>query len=139
MTLELLTLEEAANRLRRTPRQLREFLRAHPLGLDGHPLYSQVGRDKLFRQEDLERILAVFRDLTEQGLPCRSSSGRRVPAKRRITRSEALTSESVVRRALALAGAKSPNNSSARNEQKLNVVPLPGRENRPSQKQPSIT
>ena len=52
----LLTLIEAAERLRRKPRRLREFLREHPLGLDGRPLYLQDGRDKLFSLADVDRI-----------------------------------------------------------------------------------
>src|SRR5262245_60107566 len=106
MTATILTLPEAAERLRRKPRRLREFLRAHPLGLDGRPLYLQDGRDKLFSEADIGRISDLIRHLTEQGLPCRFTSDRRVRAKRRIGKSEARTSESAVRRALALAAAK---------------------------------
>ena len=64
-TMALLTLIEAAEQLRRTPRRLRDFLRAYPVGLDGRPLYLQDGRDKLFSPADLARIQDVIRYLTE--------------------------------------------------------------------------
>lgn len=122
----LLTLEQAAERLSRRPRRLREFLRAHPLGLDGRALYRQDGRDKLFAEGDIARISELMLHLTEQGLPCRSSSGRRAPAKRRTIPSSGPTSASTLRRALALAGNLSPISSGGEKSKKSNVVQLPG-------------
>ena len=138
-TTALLTLTEAARQLRRTPRRLRDFLRGHPLGLDGRPLFLQDGRDKLFSPADLARIQDVIRYLTEQGLPCHSTSGRHAREKRRTTISAAHTSESVVRRALALAGVKSPKGSSTKSETRSNVVPLPNQGSRRLQRPPLPT
>ena len=124
----LLTLPEAADRLRRKPRRLKEFLRANPLGLDGRPLYLQDGRDKLFSEADIARISDLIRYLTEQGLPCRSNSGRRVQARRHTTRSGGHTSASILKRALELAGETSRTNSGAARKPTLKLVGSPHRE-----------
>src|SRR5262249_3449789 len=122
--MRILTLIEASERLRCKPRRLREFLRAHPIGLDGRPLYLQYGREKLFREADIARIFDLIRHLTEQDLSCRSNSGRRVPARRRITRSAAPISGSPLSEALRLASEPSPSRSCGNGKAKSNVVSL---------------
>ncbi|WP_245290566.1 hypothetical protein [Rhodopseudomonas sp. AAP120] len=50
-------------------RWLQDWLAKHPVDAQGRPFYSQVGRTKLFRENDIARIL----DAT-MVTPCRSSS-----------------------------------------------------------------
>src|SRR5215471_3969821 len=137
--MRILTLIEASERLRCMPRRLREFLRAHPIGLDGRPLYLQYGREKLFTEADIARISDLICHLTEQDLSCRSNSGRRVPARRRITRSAAPTSESQLSEALRLASERSPRRSSNNENVKSNVVSLSSAANSrlPAQRRPT--
>jgi hypothetical protein len=78
-----LTIEEAALELRKSKRWLLEWLRENRTDKAGQPFYTPVGRDKIFHQSDLDRIECALRE----GIKCRSSSGRRAPAKRRITKS----------------------------------------------------
>jgi hypothetical protein len=85
-----LTLAQAADLLHKSPRWLREWVRAHPADKAGEPFYTPVGRDKLFHPSDLNRIEQALRE----GMKCHSSSGRRAPAKRRTLKSEENTSES---------------------------------------------
>jgi hypothetical protein len=85
------TLEEAAAELKApSTRWLAEWLRAHPRDKSGAPYYTPMGRGKVFRSEDIIRIEHALRE----GLTCHSTSGRRGPAKRRITKSEEPTSAS---------------------------------------------
>jgi hypothetical protein len=93
-----LTLNEAAETLRKTPRWLREWLRKHPADKVGEPYFTPVGRDKIFHQADICRIELALRE----GVKCRSSSGRRAPVKRRILKSEGRTSDSEWRQAAEL-------------------------------------
>jgi hypothetical protein len=53
---ELLTIEEAAKKLRKSKRWLQYFLRDHPVDSAGNPLFKQLGRSKLFDETDLLRI-----------------------------------------------------------------------------------
>jgi hypothetical protein len=86
-----LILSEVASLLRKSPRWLRDWLRANPKDANGEPYFTPVGRDKIFHQTDIARI---ERDL-RGGLPqCRSSSGRRASAKPQTTKYEAPTSGS---------------------------------------------
>ena len=84
------TLEEAANELRKTRRWLNEWLRAHPVDSEGEPFFTPVGRDKILRSTDITRIELALREELKR----RSSSGRRVRAKRQTTKSADHTSES---------------------------------------------
>jgi hypothetical protein len=91
------TLEEAAKELRTTRRWLNDWLRAHPVDDQGIPFYTPVGRDKILLPSDITRIEAALR-----GKLCRSVSGRRGPAKRRTTKSEAPTSDAEWKRVAEL-------------------------------------
>lgn len=94
------TLDEVAKELRKTRRWLNEWLRAHPLDQFGEPFYTPIGRDKIFRLEDIDRI-----DLALRGeLKCRCTSGRRVKAKRRTLKSAGHTEESAWKQAAELLG-----------------------------------
>jgi hypothetical protein len=62
------TLVESAHKLRRRPRWLREFLKEHPIGLDGKALFLAAGRELLLTEGDLGRILALLRHLTSEKL-----------------------------------------------------------------------
>jgi hypothetical protein len=50
---ELMTIEEAAAKLRKSKRWLQYFLRAHPVDSAGKPLFKQLGRSKLFDETDI--------------------------------------------------------------------------------------
>ena len=65
---ELLTIEEAATKLRKSKRWFQYFLRAHPVDSAGRLLFKQLGRSKLFDEIDLARIT-----LTASALSCPSS------------------------------------------------------------------
>jgi hypothetical protein len=93
-----LSLNEAAETLRKTPRWLMEWLRKHPKDKVGEPYFTPVGRDKIFHQADISRIELALRE----GVKCRSSSGRRAPAKRLTMKSVERTSESEWRLAAEL-------------------------------------
>lgn len=105
-----LTLNEAAIELRTSKRWLLEWLRKHPADKAGEPYYTPVGRDKIFHQADIARIEGALRE----GAKCRSSSGRRAPAKRRISKSAAPTSESAWKLAAELTNDPSLCNNSER-------------------------
>jgi hypothetical protein len=83
------TLDEAAAALRKPKRWLQEWLRDHPLDKHGEPYYTPVGRDKLFHQNDIDRIELTLREEVK----CRLNSGRRGKAKRPTSRSGGRTSE----------------------------------------------
>lgn len=51
-----LTIPQAAERLRRSPRWLMEYLRKNPHDQRGEPFYTQRGRDKLFTSDDITRL-----------------------------------------------------------------------------------
>src|SRR6266705_3539813 len=78
-TLILLTVEEVAQRLHKSPRWLQDFLRDHPTGPDGRPFFRLAGRTRLFSESDVGRLY--------EALPCPSSSSRRDKAKARTGRS----------------------------------------------------
>lgn len=107
-----LTLDEAAETLRKTSRWLMEWLRKHPKDKVGEPYFTPVGRDKIFHQTDISRIEIALRE----GVKCRSSSGRRVPAKRRTMKSEGRTLDSEWRQAAELLNDPSLLNSSERSK-----------------------
>src|ERR1019366_9117419 len=104
------TLPETAAMLRKSPRWLREWLRTNPVDPEGEPYYTPVGRDKIFHQADIARIERALR----RELQCRSSSGRRAPAKRRTSKYGAPTSESAWKLAAELTSDPSLSSNSAR-------------------------
>jgi hypothetical protein len=61
---ELMTIEEAAAKLRKSKRWLQYFLRAHPVDSAGKPLFKQLGRSKLFDETDIVRITQTSSALT---------------------------------------------------------------------------
>ena len=87
MTQRFTLAEAAAQLMAPSTRWLADWLRAHPRDKSGEPYYTPVGRDKVFRSDDIARIEFALRE----GLKCHSSSGRRGQARRRITRSGAPT------------------------------------------------
>ena len=93
-----LTLTEAAAELRKTPRWLRDWVRAHPRDKSGLPYYTPAGRDKLFHPNDIARIEQALRE----DVTCLSGSGRRVKAKRRISKSAEPTLDAAWRSAAEL-------------------------------------
>ncbi len=107
-----LSIEEAAAELHKTPRWLREWVRAHPRDKSGEPYYTPVGRDKLFHPSDIARIEVALREEVK----CPLVSGRRVPAKRRILKSGGPTLESGLRQAAELTGDRSLLNSCERSK-----------------------
>lgn len=98
MSRRALTLDEAAAELRKSARWLLEWLRKHPRDNDGEPYFTPVGRDKIFHQADIARIERALRE----SIQCHSRSGRRVQAKRPISKSADRTSESEWRSAAEL-------------------------------------
>lgn len=93
-----LTLPEAAAELRKTPRWLREWVRAHPRDKSGAAYYTPAGRDKLFHPNDIARIELALRE----EVSCPSGSGRRVKVKRQTSKSEEPTSVSAWKSAAEL-------------------------------------
>src|SRR5579863_8080980 len=93
--MSLLTIEEAAERLHKGPRWLRNWLRKHPADAAGRPFYVAVGRTILLSPNDVDRICEAMR-------PCPSRSSRRAKAIRRIGRSAGHTSKSMWTRAAEL-------------------------------------
>ena len=124
MTITLFTVDDVAQRLHKSRRWLQNFLRGRPIG-------RLAGRTRLFTDSDVALLV--------QELPGPSSFGRRARVKRHASTSGAPISASTLKRALALAGEKSRNSSSARNESRSNVVQLPDRANRRSRKLQSTT
>src|SRR6478672_5966225 len=97
---EFLTIEEAANRLRKSRRWLQDFLRDNPTDLAGTPFYRKAGRTMLFTEADIVRIY--------EALPCPSSSSRRAKASRRTGPFAGRTSADPLTEALALASERLP-------------------------------
>lgn len=60
MTTTFLTIPEAAERLRRSPRWLMEYLRKNPLDWNGIPFFVQMGRDKKFSEDDITRLMIAI-------------------------------------------------------------------------------
>lgn len=104
-----LTLPEAAGRLHKSRRWLLEWLRKHPADKAGEPYFTPVGRDKIFHQADIARIEIALRGK----IKCRSVSGRRVPVKRRTTKSAEPISDAELRLAAELLNDPSLLNSSS--------------------------
>lgn len=119
------TVEEVAAELRKTRRWLLEWLRAHPRDNGGQLYYTPVGRDKIFHQADIARIEGALRG----DVQCRSSSGRRAPAKRRISKSAEPTSESAWKLAAELTNDPSLSSNSGGSK---NVLRCTGNTRRPS-------
>lgn len=80
------TMEEAAQRLRIGRRNLQELVK-------DHPYYYSNGARKLFTEDDINSLVQVMRQEAES---CRLSYTRPAPAKVRVGRSVAHTSESVL-------------------------------------------
>lgn len=74
-----LTLDEAAAELRKTPRWLREWLRAHPTDKNGEAYYTPVGRDKLLHPSDLLRIELALREGVKGRVEKRHPRAKRSP------------------------------------------------------------
>jgi len=82
------TMNEAAAELRKSRRWLQDWLASNPVDAMGRPYYSTLGRSKMFRPADIERILDATR------VQCLSNSDRRDRVKRRTTASVARISDS---------------------------------------------
>ncbi|MDE2472823.1 MAG: hypothetical protein KGL35_29930, partial [Bradyrhizobium sp.] len=81
MSAPVYTVDEAAAKLRKTPRWLAEWLRAHPRdGLD-RPLFKQAGRTMIFTDRHIELII--------EALPCPSKSSPAAAKKRKTSTSAA--------------------------------------------------
>lgn len=113
--LNLRTLDEAAAEFRVSRRFFQDFIRKNPF-------YRVLGRRKLFSDDDMRRLFEL--------LPCPSNSARRAPAKRRIGKSEAPTSESTLNELRALLTKPSHNSCLAPSESRSNVVSMPARSSR---------
>ena len=118
MTLsQVFSMDEAAERLHISRRQLQEIVKRHP-----H--YVPNGQRKLFTEADLAAILAGLREERE---PCPSASNRPARANRRTGRSAAPISASAWTKAQALLTKPSREGSSRSESVKSNVVALPPR------------
>jgi hypothetical protein len=104
------TLSEAAAALRKSKRWLLEWLRARPVDKYGDPFFTPVGRDKIFHQNDIDRVELTLREEAK----CHSNSGRQGRARRPTSRSGARTSDAAWKLAAELTNDPSlSNNSSA--------------------------
>lgn len=65
-----LTLDEAADVLRKTPRWLKDWLAKNPVDEAGTPFYIPMGRTKTFEESDIARIRGAIR----RGEQCRLKS-----------------------------------------------------------------
>src|SRR5947199_9760460 len=88
---------DAAEACGKSVRWLQNWLRDHPVDAHGKTFFSQVGRTKMFRPDDIRRILDAM-----MVAPCPSRSTRPAPVKHRTAISEARTSESLWTEARAL-------------------------------------
>lgn len=127
------TLEEAAERLRKTARWLRDWLRHHPVDAAGVPFYSPMGRTKTFDEGDLARIRSAEREAER----CRLNLLRPATRKRKTSISEAATLELQLTEAAGLTGDRSlleSLNGSNRRSSEGNIrhVDFPKRRGRPS-------
>src|SRR5262249_23625395 len=68
------TMDEAATLLHKSRRWLQDWLGDHPADRFGNPFFAQLGRTKVFTDDDLNRILAACKEDQR----CPSSSTRRV-------------------------------------------------------------
>ena len=108
------TIDEAAAVLRKGPRWLASWLKAHPVDRCGEPFYHLAGRTKLFTDRDIDRI--------RENLPCPSPSARLVHQNHQTTRFAAPTSASMLNEARelltrsSLPGSKSRSNERSKQE-----------------------
>jgi hypothetical protein len=116
--MNLLTMTEAAERLRKTPRWLTSWLRGNPQDANGIPYCRQAGRTRLFTETDVARIVEAL-------LPCRSSSSRPAKARRRTGRSAGHTSVSTWTEAEELTGVTLQPSSSETFKSASNVATFP--------------
>ena len=112
------TLAEAAVRLRKSKRWLQAWLAENPMDAAGRPFCSKLGRSRLFREGDIERIL----DASMSAPPCRSSFSRPAPEKRRTGPSAAATCASLLTEAQELLGEAQLNLNSVGSKRPSNVV-----------------
>jgi hypothetical protein len=87
----VLTLEEAATRLRIGLRGFRDWINMHPTDSAGAPLYFTNGNRKLFTERDIERIIQELRNQEQRRLV-----SLRPAAKRRSNRPAARMLDKVV-------------------------------------------
>lgn len=121
-----LTLAEAASRLRKSKRWLQDWLAQNPVDAAGRPFCSRLGRSRLFRESDIDRILDAT---AASNQPCRSSSTRPAPVKRRTGRSVDPICGSAWTEAQELTGDPQLSASSTGFKTRSNVVSIrPGRE-----------
>ena len=95
----LLSLEDVADRLHKSARWLRDWLRKNPADPNGDPFYIRAGRTMIFTEKDVERICASLREEER----CRLNLSRRARAKRRTGMVVARTSANTLTEALRLA------------------------------------
>ena len=70
------TLDEAGARLHKSRRWLQDWLGDHPADRFGNPFFAQLGRTKVFTDDDLNRILAACKeDQRCRNSPPRSGRG----------------------------------------------------------------
>src|SRR5262245_15415848 len=101
------TMDEAATRLHKSRRWLQDWLEDHPADRFGNPYFAQLGRTKVFTDDDLNRILAACKEDQR----CHSSSSRRVKAGVRSGGFVAPTSDATLTEALGLSTRHSPRRS----------------------------
>ena len=109
---QIYTMTEAACRLRMSRRSLQDLIKAKPF-------YFRNGARKLFTESDLAALVSALRE------PCRSSSSRRVKARRRAGTSGEPTSDAMWTKAQALLNDGSQDRFSTGSRAKSNVVNLP--------------
>jgi len=129
-------LKEVASALRKSERWLWDWLKKHPQDRDGRPFFRLAGRTKILTAEDITRL--------SEALLCHSPSGPRARAKRRIMKSGARTSESLLNEARELLTRNSPSDNCARSSAqssaaRVNRKPSSRRPNRRSWAQQSPT
>jgi len=115
------TLDEAAERLHKGRRWLQDWLGNHPADRFGNPFFAQLGRSKVFTDDDLSRTC-------KEEQQCRSKSTRRARPTMRRGSFAAPTLGSGCIEALALARKHSPRGSDERSSATSNVVRLPERQ-----------
>lgn len=115
----IFTMCEAARELRKSRRWLQGWLAHNPVDAYGRPFFSVLGRSKVFRQVDIDRILDA-----NMSVPCPSKSSPRAKVNRRIGRSAAPTSASLWTEAQELLKGPSQSSSERNSRTKSNVVSI---------------